>query len=166
MISLHNCYLEYKKFLVEIWHDKTIFTVTKQLEFYLESGVFANKKDALILIQKVKELSKMLLENAEDSRKLKSDTGETYQLYSSEVVLGNKLYLLKVADTSHAYVSFNTMNSLNTSNSEFCEETEHWVKNIIKKSTLISGVAEKQRYQFFNKLNTAIDNCEARLNSF
>jgi hypothetical protein len=58
------------------------------------------------------------------------------------------------------------MNSLNTSNSEFCEETEHWVKNIIKKSTLISGVAEKQRYQFFNKLNNAIDNCEQRLNSF
>ncbi len=163
----HNCYLEYKKVpSVEIWHEKTIFTVTKQLEFYLESGVFANKKDALLLIQKVKELSAMLAQNAEDSRKLKSDTGETYQLYSSEVVLGTNCIFLKVADTSHAYVSFNTMNSLNTSNSEFCEETEHWVKNIIKKSTLISGVAEKQRYQFFNKLNTAIDNCETRLNSF
>ena len=130
----HNSYLEYKKIpSVEIWHEKTIFTVTKQLEFYLESGVFANKKDALLLLQKVKELSIMLAQNAEDSRKLKSDTGETYQLYSSEVVLGTNYIFLKVGDTSHAYVSFNTMNSLNTSNSEFCEETEHWVKNIIKK---------------------------------
>ncbi len=163
----HNCYLEYKKMpSVEIWHEKTIFTVTKQLEFYLESGVFVNKKDALLLIQKVRDLSAMLLKNAEESRKEKSDANETYQLYSSEVVLGTNCIYLKTGDVNHAYISFNTMNSLNTSNNEFCEETEHWVRNIIKKSTLISGVAEKQRYQFFNKLNTAIDNCESRLNSF
>jgi hypothetical protein len=163
----HNCYLEYKKVpSVEIWHEKTIFTVTKQLEFYLESGVFANKKDALLLIQKVRELVSMLLKNAGESRKEKSDQTETYQLYSSEVVLGTNCIFLKIGEMSHAYISFNTMNSLNTSNNEFCEETEHWVKNIIKKSTLISGVAEKQRYQFFSKLNTAIDNCEQRLNSF
>lgn len=163
----HNCYLEYKKVpSVEIWTEKTIFTVTKQLEFYLESGVFANKKDALFLIQKVRELCAMLAQNAEDSRKEKSDTTETYQLYSSDVVLGTNCIYLKTGEVNHAYISFNTMNSLNTSNNEFCEETEHWVKNIIKKSTLISGVAEKQRYQFFSKLNAVIDNCEKQLNSF
>lgn len=163
----HNCYLEYKKVpSVEIWTEKTIFTITKQLEFYLESGVFANKKDALLLIQKVRELSTMLAQNAEDSRKEKSDTTETYQLYSSDVVLGTNCIYLKTGEVNHAYISFNTMNSLNTSNNEFCEETEHWVKNIIKKSTLISGVAEKQRYQFFSKLNAIIDTCEKQLNSF
>lgn len=163
----HNCYLEYKKVpSVEIWTEKTILTITKQLEFYLESGVFANKKDALLLIQKVRELSSILVQNAEDSRKEKSDVTESYQLYNSEVVLGTNCIYLKTGEVNHAYISFNTMNSLNTSNNEFCDETEHWVKNIIKKSTLISGVAEKQRYQFFSKLNAAIDNCENRLNSF
>lgn len=163
----HNCYLEYKKVpSVEIWTEETIFTVTKQLEFYLESGVFANKADALLLIEKVKEMVKMIQQNAEDSRKLKSDQGETYQLYSSEVVLGTNCIYLKTGEVNHAYISFNTLNSLNTTNSEFCEETEHWVKNLIKKSTLISGVAEKQRFQFFHKLNKHIENCEQRLNSF
>jgi hypothetical protein len=163
----HNCYKEYKKVpSVEIWTEETILTITRQLEFYLESGVFKHKKDALFLIDKVKELTEMVKDCAEDSRKEKSDTGETYQLYSSEVVLGTNCIYIKSGDQNHAYISFNTLNSLHTTNTEFCEETEHWVKNIIKKSTLISGVAEKQRYQFFNKLNKHIENCQQRLNSF
>jgi len=36
--------------------------------------------------------------------------------------------------------------------------TELWLNNIIKKSTLISGVSEKQRYQFFKKAFNILDN--------
>lgn len=162
----HNCYKEYKKApSVEIWTEETIFTVTKQLEFYHESGVL-NKKDALLLIQKVKDMVEMLRNCAEDSRKEKSDPTETFQLYSSEVVLGTNCIYVKTGEVNNAYISFNTLNSLTTSNAEFCDETEHWIKNIIKKSTLISGAAEKQRFQFFNKVNKHIENCEQRLNSY
>jgi hypothetical protein len=162
----HNCYKEYKKIpSVEIWTEETIFTVTKQLEFYLESGVLA-KADALFLVGKLREMTESVKECAGDSRKEKSDAAETYQLYSSEVVLGTNCIYVKSGGTNHAYISFNTMNSLTTNNAEFCDETEHWLKNIIKKSTLISGVAEKQRFQFFNKVSKHIDACEARVNSY
>jgi len=63
----------------------------------------------------------------------------------------------------HTYISFNTLNSLTTNNAAFCEETEHWIRNLIRKGTLISGTAEKQRYQFFNTLFRSIDACEARI---
>ena len=49
------------------------------------------------------------------------------------------------------------MNSLTTNNTEFCEETEHWVHNLERKSNLISGVSEAQRYQFFNTMFKSID---------
>jgi transcriptional regulator with XRE-family HTH domain len=162
----HNCYKEYKKIpSLEIWTDKTIFTLTKQIEYYLESGVFKDKKDALELIGHVKEIAASLQESAENSRKEKSDKEETFQLYSSEVVLGTNCIYVKSGDFKHAYISFNTMNSLTTNNLEFCDETEHWIKNIIRKSTLISGVAEKQRYQFFSKMNKYIEESAAKIES-
>lgn len=163
----HNCYKEYKSIpSLEIWTEKTILTITKQIEYYLESGVFKNTKDALELMEEVKKMADNVLESAENSRKQKSDKEETYQLYSSEVVLGTNCIYVKSGDFKHAYISFNTMNSLTTNNLEFCDETEHWIKNIIRKSTLISGVAEKQRYQFFSVLNKHIDESIKKISSF
>jgi len=163
----HNCYKEYKKIpSLEIWTEKTILTVTKQIEYYLESGVFKNAKDAAELMQEVKKMADTVLESAENSRKEKSDKEETYQLYCSEVVLGTNCIYVKSGDFKHAYISFNTMNSLTTNNSEFCDETEHWIKNIIRKSTLISGAAEKQRYQFFSVLNKHIDESIKKISTF
>ena len=37
------------------------------------------------------------------------------------------------------------------------------MKNLIKKSTLISSIAEKQRFQFFSKAYKAIDLCIERI---
>lgn len=162
----HNCYKVYKTIpSVEIWTERTILTVTKQIEYYLESGVFKNPKDAIDLIEETRKMANTVLESAENSRKEKSDNDETYQLYSSEVILGTNCIYVKNGDLKHAYISFNTMNSLTTNNLEFCEETEHWIKNIIRKSTLISGVAEKQRYQFFSILNKHIDESIKKINA-
>jgi len=160
----YSCFLEYKATpSVEIWTYETIFTVTRQIEHYAESGVFENKEDALELISVLREMMDYIKTAAETSRKEISDKEETYQLYHSEVVLGTNCIFLNVAGARHAYITFNTMNSLNTNNNEFCDETEHWVKTIIKKSTLISGVAEKQRYQFFNKVQAFINECELKV---
>jgi len=160
----HDAYKEYMKIpSVEIWTETTIHTITKQLEFYAESGVFKNPGDITLLLGKTKEFVQMLKNCTEDGRKQKSDAAETFQLYSSEVVLGTNCIYIKSGELNHAYISFNTMNSLTTSNTEFCDETEHWIRNLIKKSTLISGGAEKQRYQFFNKLTKKIEETEQRL---
>jgi len=163
----HNCFNEYKNIpSIEIWSDVTILTITKQIEFYLESGVFKDKEDAFKLIENVKEMAAHVQQCAETNRKQKSDVNETFQLYNSDVVLGTNCIYTKVGDFNVAYISFNTLNSLSTNNSEFCEETEHWVKNIIRKSTLISGIAEKQRYQFFNTMHKHIEFSYQKINSF
>jgi hypothetical protein len=36
-----------------------------------------------------------------------------------------------------------------TLNESFCADIEYWLQNLIRKSVLISGVSEKQRYRFF-----------------
>ncbi|HRD37082.1 MAG TPA: helix-turn-helix domain-containing protein [Bacteroidia bacterium] len=155
---------EYKKIpSVEVWTNETIHTVLKQVEFYVDSGVFKNKNDALEIIEEIRTMAQYLEKCAESGRKEVSSKEENLLLYNSEVVLGTNCIYINTGPARYAYITFNTLNSLTTNNHEFCEETEHWVKNIIKKSTLISGVAEKQRFQFFSKMYKNIDNSFERI---
>lgn len=157
---------EYKKInSVEIWTSETILTVTKQLEFYVDSGVFKNKSDALEVLEEIRKMVKYVEQSAETSRKEISTSAENYQLYNSDVVLGTNCIYAQAGGVNYAYISFNSLNSLTTNNHEFCDETEHWMRNIIKKSTLISGVAEKERYRFFSAMYKNIDNSFNKINS-
>lgn len=161
-----QCSDEYKKIpSVEIWTSETILTATKQLEFYIDSGVFKNKNDAFEILDEMKKMVEYIEQSAETGRKEISSKTENFQLYNSEVVLGTNCIYVQMPNVNYAYISFNTMNSLTTSNHEFCDETEHWMRNIIRKSTLISGVAEKERYRFFSGMYKNIENCYTKLNS-
>jgi hypothetical protein len=148
---------------VEVWTHETIHTVLKQVEFYVDSGVFLQKQDALEIIEEIKKMAQYLEQCAETGRKEISSQHENLLLYNSDVVLGTNCIYINTGAANYAYITFNTLNSLTTNNHEFCEETDHWVKNIIKKSILISGVAEKQRFQFFSKMYKNIDNCFERI---
>lgn len=153
----HNSYKEYMKIPTsEIWTSETILTGLRQIKFYYDSGIL-EKEMALELFQDYKQMLLMIQKNADEARKRTSDKQETYLLYYSELVLGTNCIYAVMGDVKHSYISFNTLNSLTTNNPEFCEETEHWVKNLEKKSTLISGVGEKQRYQFFSNMYKVVD---------
>lgn len=148
---------------VEVWTNETIHTVLKQVEFYTESGAFENKSDALEVLNEIKKMAAYLEQCAETCRKEPHLNDENLAVYCSEVVLGTNCIYINNGASKYAYITFNSLNSLTTSNQEFCEETEHWVKNIVKKSTLISGVGEKQRFKFFNHMNQMIDACYERV---
>jgi hypothetical protein len=150
-------YTEYLKVpSTEVWTDLTVLTGLRQINFYFESGVL-DKQMALTIFHEYKKTIEMLQKCAENGRKNVSDQSETFFMYSSEVVLGTNCIYTVMGDNRYSFISFNTLNSLTTSNPEFCEETEHWVRNLEKKSSIISGVAEKQRYQFFSAMYRKID---------
>jgi hypothetical protein len=72
-------------------------------------------------------------------------------LYYSEVMISNNSILAYTGSAKTAYLSHNTLNFMATNNVSFCEDTDKWIKNVLRKSTLISGVSEKKRHQFFKK---------------
>lgn len=153
----YDSYQEYLKIPgTEIWTDETVLTVIKQVGFYFESGIIT-KEQALELLGEYRQMIEMLNKNADSGRKNISDKNETYNLYDSDVVLGTNCIYAVMGDVKYSYISFNSMNSLTTNNPEFCEETEHWIRNLERKSTLISGVGEKQRYRFFSGMYKNID---------
>ncbi|MBL7931205.1 MAG: hypothetical protein JNL60_04870 [Bacteroidia bacterium] len=153
----HDSFKEYSTVAsVEIWTDETVLTALRQIKFYYDSGILS-KEIALDLLEEARAMIELVRKNAETGRKNISDKTENFLLYCSEVVLGTNCIYIVAGDARYSYITFNTLNSLTTNNPEFCEETEHWVRNLEKKSTLISGVSEKQRYQFFNSMFKNVD---------
>jgi hypothetical protein len=145
---------------VEIWTEDTLNSNLKQIEYFFESGFFNSKQDALRMCDLYVEELNLVLKKAAKSSKLieKGESGrENFKLYKSEVMIGNNSILANIGSTKIAYVSNNTFNMMSTTSADFVHENELWLNNLLRKSTLISGVGEKQRNQFFRVLRDKID---------
>ena len=57
------------------------------------------------------------------------------------------------------------INGLSVSDEDFCKETENWLHNLIKRSTLISGASEKERHKFFETQKQKIENLIKKIQS-
>lgn len=161
--KLNQLYLQIPS--VEIWTTETIQTSIKQVEYYFESGTFKHKNDAMIILNELKEMVKQTHYQAE--HEIKDAIHKTpFTLYDSDLVISTNCIYIETNFQKFSFISFNSFNSLSTSNKPFCEEIEQWMKNLMKKSTLISGVAEKQRFQFFNKIYKSIDTSMERIKNY
>lgn len=154
---------------IEIWSEETVNVLIKQIAFFWESGVFKNKKDALTICEEFEAMIKLIRKQAEHSSKFIkeekwAENEGNFQLYNSEVTIGNNCILVTLGDVKVTYMSHHTFNSMYTTNTEFCKDTDEWLKNLIKKSLPISGVAEKQRFQFFNKIENSLEKLKNKIN--
>jgi hypothetical protein len=155
---------------IEIWSDDTVNSTFKQIEFYWDSGIFESKETALLICELVGKIINRIKLQAEMSTKIglngeKIGKENSYQLYQSDVMIGNNCVLVDVAGNKSTYLSYHTFNTILTSHPNFCEETDFWLKNLIKKSNLISGVAEKNRYRYFKKIEDTLAKIVAKIES-
>lgn len=139
---------------IEIWTDDTINGTLKQVEFFWESGLFKNKEDALLITGQVEEMIKHMEKQAELKTKFINENEipknkDNYSLYRSDVTIGNNCILVNLGNIQATYLSYHTLNFMTSTSASFCAQTDQWLKNLIKKATLISGTSEKYRYQFF-----------------
>jgi uncharacterized protein (DUF1697 family) len=145
---------------VEIWTEDTINSLIKQIEYYWDSGNFAETEDALIVCRQAREEVETLKCQAEKSNKLMLENGpeeSAFTLYYSDIEIGNNCIYTRRADNDLVYLSVHTFNKIITANPAFNAETQMWLNNLMKKSTLISGVSEKSRYRFFKTVESKID---------
>lgn len=142
---------------IEIWSDDTVNSTLKQIEFYWEAGIFRSKEDALNVCSQVEAMVADIKRYAELGTKFireenKAQNENNFVLYNSELMIGNNCILVTMGNAKVTYLSHNTFNAMATTHTGFCNDTEGWLKNLMRKSILISGVSEKQRYQFFRKI--------------
>lgn len=134
----------------EIWTEATLDSTVKQLEYYFESGI-VNKEQGLIIAKQIIMLMEHIEQMAMKSTK-DGVTSNNFQMYYSDVMVGTNAVQVILDGNNTTFISFNTFNNLSTTNQLFSEEVDAWMKNLVKKSSIISGVNEKQRHQIFKKI--------------
>ncbi|MCX6245312.1 MAG: hypothetical protein NTU98_11480 [Bacteroidetes bacterium] len=146
----------------EVWSDSILNSIIKQIIYYWNAGLFESKDDALKLIDGVRKTLEHVQREAEMNMKLLV-SGETnnfdknFQLYYSDIEIGNNFIIVSIGHLKVVYSSFHTFNKMFTTNRDFCDLTEYWTNTLIKQANLISGVAEKLRFQFFKRMYCQLD---------
>jgi hypothetical protein len=150
--AMHELYCSIPS--IEIWTDLITYSLLRQIEFYWDSGEFASKEDALALCNEVEQEFNYLLLAAQFSSKMPDKPrlpGEpvNFQVYDCDIEIATNCIMSVDGNQKAVYVSTQTFNFISTSNSIYTEESFRWMNSLIKKSTLISEVGEKQRSLFF-----------------
>lgn len=137
----------------EIWSAETFNVTIRQVEFFLESG-FITLSQAKSLLDEYIVMINDIRHSA--SAGIKMDGTGFFHLYRNEFITPDTTFLFKMDGKRTAFITYHTMSILNTTQESFCQETEDYLKNIIKKSTLISTTGERDRNKFFNSIEKRI----------
>ncbi len=153
---------------IEIWNDETPHSVLRQIHFYYDMGVFKNKNEALLLVDQFMEMMDHLHKQAEAGHKFHVGDGpseycSSYKLYNNEVVLCDNSIFAVADDQKGVFITHNTLNYMYITNRDYCDTTHKWLKNLMKRSTLISNESEKSRRQFFNTIKEKVKEVRAKI---
>lgn len=155
---------------VEIWTDRSIDAILRSIDYYFESGYFSSIDEALLLCSQLLDMITRI--NQWSNRGFKDElTGKIpYRLYLSGIELENNFVVMKWEQSTSCIIKLYTINSMVTSNQDFCNESMKWINNAMHKSILISGASQKESFKFFNlitqKVRYLINKIESSNNPF
>lgn len=142
----------------ELWNIESFHSLFCQIEFYCEAGLFADPAEASLIVAKTGELITHLRKQAELGKKFLPGSQQpfesNYKMYTNDVLLSDNTVLGMMGGHTVAFLTHNALNFLSTNNEKFCNTTKDWYNNLIRKSSLISSVGEKERNRFFAGVTT------------
>lgn len=146
---------------IELMAEEALSSMMKQICFYQEAGFFKGSREINSLCDKLVELMNHLRQQADLGFKFLyglDPVGQegNYMLYYNDLILADNTILITSDETRMTYITSNAINLLLTDNPVFYEMNYQWGKNLISKSTLISGSAEKERIKFFRGIEDQI----------
>ncbi|MDN5212573.1 hypothetical protein QQ020_10975 [Fulvivirgaceae bacterium BMA12] len=146
---------------VEIWSNETINITLRQIEYCWECGFFKSEEEALLLCELMKTMLKHIQTQAGLGNKFHFESNATkeggaFNLYYNEVTISDNTIFFKMDGQELAFISHNLFNILSTGNPNFCQHTYQHIQQILRKSTLISEVSEKERKKFFRNMKKKI----------
>lgn len=153
---------------IEIWNEDTFRILMRQIEYYWISGYFANKEDVVNLVDKLEKWVLHIRKQAEMGFKFHygqpaEGIPNSFMMYENEVVLNDNSIWVRIGDHMATYLTFDVISLLVTENTEFCTTVEQHMRQLMKKSNLISMSGEKERNRFFNKLLQTIEKARTDL---
>ena len=139
---------------VEIWNIESLNTTMRQIEFYRDGNMFRSDMDILRVYEALEKTMDHLEAQAELGYKFRLGDPDRkpmgkFRMYFNEVVLGDNTMLAIIDNSKIAFIPHTAMNYLMTRDVTFCEKFYQYLQNLMRSSTLISEVSEKERAKFF-----------------
>lgn len=154
--------------VTEIWNIESINSTLRQIDFYRQSGMYENKSDIIILYEKVDELISHIERQAELGVKFFIDTkpgdnAAAYNMFVNELILGDNTYLVEMGTTRLTFLNHSVLYFIGTQDEQFTNAMSSNINNLVKKSTQLSSIGEKDRTRFFNRLHDKIHHMQSSL---
>ncbi len=145
----------------ELWNLESLNSTVRQIDFYYESDLFQSKEDVWIVYDSLEKLIVHLEKQAELGYKFDHEDPEKkpigkYNIYFNEVLLLDNTLHVVLNNTKITYVLHGAVNFMVTRDSRYCDYMHNYIQNLMRKSTLISSVNEKERLRFFNRIKEKI----------
>ena len=155
----------------EILNADNILNDLRQLEYYREIDMFENKEDVELIYGKLTEMVDHMEFQASTGKKsmpgaVIAENGAPIKLYVNDFFVGDNTIIASINDLKMVYLNHAAINFVSTSSKEFVDYNYDFIQNIIKKSTLISEVGERDRKKFFNLILERINNAKNTTNAF
>ena len=141
----------------EIWNLESINSTIRQIEFYREANMFESEEDVKKIYDSLLKLINHLEEQAEAGVKFKigekpNAASVPYNLLWNDLVLGDNTILVELDERKITFLNHSVINFVHTTDERFNSYMNSTIQNLIKRSTQLSNVGEKDRYRFFNRL--------------
>ncbi|HJW15854.1 MAG TPA: hypothetical protein VJ499_01980 [Flavisolibacter sp.] len=148
---------------IEIWNIESINSTIRQVEYYHDTNVFTSEEEIYKVYEAVGKLIDHLEIQATNGYKyaLEGNSRQAmgkYEMYFNEIVILENSLLAILNGGKTAFLVHNVINVLITRDVAFCDNMYSYIQNLMKKSTLISTVSERERTRFFKYLRNKIAN--------
>jgi len=148
---------------VEIWNIENLNSTLRQIDYYQDGGLFRSEDDIIRIYEAIEKMMDHIEKQAELGYKFKYGDPDRkplgkFRMYFNEVVLGDNQMLGIMDGTKIAFLPHSAANYIATRDVTFCDKFHQYLKNLMRSSTLISEVSEKERARFFRIMRDKITN--------
>jgi hypothetical protein len=153
---------------IEIWSEATIASILNQIEYCYVSGFFARIEDVFRLCDVLVSWLNHVQRQAECGFQFRLGTPaegieNSYKLFNNEVLVSDNTIMATMDGQKTSWFTYNVINQLITTNPVFCNQVDKTLRNLMQKSTMISGTSAKERHRFFNKLHENVKALRTRI---
>jgi hypothetical protein len=145
----------------EIWNIEGINSTIRQIEFYRDMDMLTDEEEVYQVYDALERLVTHLEVQADAGYKFfADDVGRTpmgsFQMYFNEVTLGDNCIMVVLDGNKAVFINHSVINFMLTRDTHFCDRMYQHIQNLMRKSTLISSVSERERTRFFKHLRQRI----------
>jgi len=147
---------------IEVWNIESVNSTLRQIEYYHDSNIFASDEEIYMLYTALEKLIIHLENMATEGVKFANDDAERkplseFKMYFNEIMILENSIFVSLDGSRAAFLVHSVMNFMLTRDLRFCNSVHSYIQNLVKKSTLISMVSEKERARFFRHLRQKIE---------